>query len=357
MARHSRTPTEATEHSFWLAYFSGFRGPLIALLLVSIIANLPMLVGPLFMLQIYDRVLISRSLPTLAVLFALVVVLYVVYGISEAIRSRIMVRIAAISDDSLTDLTLRQIIRDASRPNTSGLSNPVRDAESVRIFVAGPGPLAIIDLPWTPLYLLLVYRLHAQLGHLALVGLVIVIILTIINERVQRGPAEALSKHQRSRDNAMRDIIANSDAIAAMGMQTNIAGRWRRKAHHYTGAFLSSTDRGTSLNSATKAFRLLLQSAVLALGAVLVIRGELSAGVMIAASIITSRALAPIEQLVGAWRPLLSARRAARNLAQTQRLDKLEQTTLTELPLPSARFDARDVAVSPQRQPPQSSVT
>lgn len=322
------------------------RGAVMALVLASVISNLLMLTGPLFMLQVYDRVLTSRSLPTLWTLFALVVCLYVFYTVIEILRSRVMSRVAAAVDLGIAD----DVFRHEVETRRSGVgSSLLRDSESVRGFIGSPGPLAVLDLPWTPLYLLLVYLLHPRLGLVAVIGLIVVALLAVGGEFALRRVSGDLAQVQVRRDSWLRDSTRNTDALLAMGIVEHAQSRWTALTEKANELQRKSADRSGNFSMTTRGFRLLLQSAILAVGAFLVLRAELSPGVMIAASVITARALAPIEQIAGQWRGFTQARQAARRLGVI--LDATTADDPVELPLPGARLDVRGLVVQPPASP------
>lgn len=313
-----------------------------ALILASVISNLLMLTGPLFMLQVYDRVLPSRSLPTLITLSSLVAGLFVFYAVIEVLRSRMMTRIAAGVDLRLAPEVFAHEVE--TRRSGSG-SSLLRDAESVRGFLSGPGPLAVLDLPWTPLYLALVYLLHPELGLVAVIGLVVVALLAVAGELSGRRLTRERSHVQSLRDLWVRDSTRNTDALVAMGIVEHARSRWVAQSAHLSAIQRRSADRSGAYSLTTRGFRLMLQSAVLAMGAWLVLRAELSPGVMIAASVITARSLAPIEQIAGQWQGFTQARLSAHRLAVV--LDDSVPPERVELPLPNSRLSVRGLAVQP----------
>jgi PrtD family type I secretion system ABC transporter len=318
------------------------RGALLAVVLASIIANLLMLTGPLFMLQVYDRVLPSRSVPTLVTLFCLVAALYAFYVVIEILRSRVMARVAAAVDLKLAAGVFRHEID--SRQNGDG-SSLLRTSDSFRGFIAGPGPLAVLDLPWTPLYLILVFLLHPALGAVALAGLVVVVVLAAANEAALRGTANDLTNNHAERDNWLREATRNTDALLAMGIVEHARSRWLRLSERSNTLQQRSSDKAGIFTYSTRGFRLMLQSAVLAVGAALVLDAQVSPGVMIASSVITARALAPIEQIAGQWRSFTQVRPAARSLSAA--LPARSQEPGTILPLPHRGLQVKHLVIQP----------
>jgi ATP-binding cassette, subfamily C, bacterial exporter for protease/lipase len=309
--------------------------------LFSLAVNLLMLTGPLFMLQIYDRVLTSRSVPTLVALFGLVVALYGFLGLFEFFRSRILSRVGYQLDEKLARPSLKVWI--ASRlSERAAAGRPVTDLSSVRNFLSSQGLPALFDLPWVPIYLAIVFLLHAQLGLLALAGLVIVLVLAIANEWLTRKPlGEAIAAENREAQFA-EHALRNSDVIVSLGMASNISGYWSRLRDAAKARAQAGGDLGEGFASSSKAMRLLLQSAILGLGGYLAIQGQISAGTIVAASILAGRALAPIDQTIGNWRNIVRAREAYRRL-MTSLAGYAEPQRATQLPEPSGALEVNRI--------------
>ncbi len=275
-----------------------------------------MLTGPLFMLQVYDRVLTSGSVPTLLALTAIVLVLYLYYGLLEYIRSRIMVRVGRKFEerlrprvfDAMAHLTLRRAA------NVGG--QPVADLATVRQYVSSAGPLAFFDMPWVPVYLFIVFMLHFWLGIAGLVAAIVIFVLAVWTEAATRTPlgkaAAAQSKAALMTDEARR----SAEAMHALGMRGVLRSRWEKVQQEALDYGTRASDAGGKLSAASRVVRLLVQSGMLALGAYLAIKGEISPGVIIAASIIMGRGLAPVEQAVGNWQQFLGARKAMERLVK-----------------------------------------
>lgn len=316
-----------------------------ALGLLSLMANLLVLTGSLFMLQVYDRVLASRSVPTLVALFVLVVFVYAFLALVDLLRTRMAARFAGALDSAIAPSLFRISLRQSLTAHARR-TDLVRDADTIRHYLAGPGPLALFDLPWLPVYLAIVFLVHPALGWLATGGAVVATVLLILNERLSARPTAELALAQSTRQAYTDDARANAEAVVAMGMLDAVTSGWRHRSDTLTGIQFRAADLAAFYSSVTKAFRLLLQSAVLALGAWLVIRGELSAGYMIASSIVTSRALAPVEQMVAHWRSLAGALQALRRTDLAMAANPAEPSGLP-LPDPHARLDVRNLATGP----------
>jgi ATP-binding cassette subfamily C protein PrsD len=322
------------------------RLPIVALVCLSLISNLLMLTGSLFMLQVYDRVLASRSLPTLAALTLLVAVLYGFYALIEWLRARMAVRFGGLIDEKLSIQLFKESIRQKLRPRGDVNSDPVRDLDTLRQFVSGMGPISLLDLPWMPIYLALAFLLHPTIGLLAVGGAIIIAMLLVINELHSRGPAQHTTSAAFHREAWTQNARLNAESIMAMGMLGAVSSRWAQTAAHLVSTQKRSSDRTAFYSSMTKGFRYLLQSGVLALGAYLVIRGELTAGFMIAASILTSRALAPLEQVIGHWRSFVAARQAVRRIKTTFAFSGVKPREL-DIPLPSQALAVRSLSSGP----------
>lgn len=322
------------------------KGPLLSLFGISLVSNLLMLTGPLFMLQVYDRVLASQSVPTLVALTILVCALYGLYAFIEALRSRMGSRFGSALEQSIGERLLAASVGLRLHAGSAANVDPVRDGDTLRQFVSGGGPLAIFDLPWLPIYLALVFLLHPALGWLATIGGLIIIVLMVLNEWLARGPSLLANGAQTARQRQADANRSNAETIVGMGMMLDMQRRWRDASDRLLRVQQSAGDRSSVFSSITKGLRFLLQSAVLALGAYLVIQGELSGGLMIAASIITSRALAPVEQVVAQWRGFIAARQAYQRIARMLAGMATSERDTT-LPLPREQLSIRQLSTAP----------
>jgi len=275
----------------------------------SAFVNLLMLTGPLFMLQVYDRVLGSRSNETLAALFILVVLLYIFMGCLDYARGRVMARFGARFQTFLDERVFRSSLRRAIvESNRSNPATGLKDIESIQSLLSSPAAFAVFDIPWTPIFLGAIFIFHPLLGWMAVSGGLFLLFLTILNQYLTK--KKVLEAAQKSGDaNAFAESARQAaEVIHAQGMQSTITQRWQRKRNAGLSASISSTDFTGIFSAITKSFRLLLQSAMLAMGAYLVLRGELTPGAMIAGSILLGRALAPIEMAIGQWPLVVRAR-------------------------------------------------
>ena len=319
---------------------------LTSLFIVSLVSNLLMLAGPLFMLQVYDRVLSSRSLSTLTAFVVLITAVYLFYAFIETLRSRMSLRLANLFDHAMGERLFQASIRLRLSVGQAGTLEPVRDGDTLRAFLASPGPLALLDLPWVPIYLALVFVIHPYLGWLTTGGALVVTGLMLINEFALRKPTKDSSAAMSSRQRQTDDARANAETILAMGMLGDVGRRWGDRTRNMLLTQRVTTDRAMFFSSLTKAVRLLLQSLVLALGAFVVIKGEMTGGLMIAASVMTSRALAPVEQTIAQWKQFVAARQAFTRIRKF--IDATPNRSRdTMLPLPKGTLNVRNLVSAP----------
>ncbi len=303
--------------------------------------NLLMLAGPLYMLQIYDRVLSSGSVPTLMGLFVIIVVLYAFLGVYEFMRSRLLSRAAYRMDELIGDTAFRQQLQDpAAAPANTG--NPLRDLEIIRGFLSGPAIRGLFDFPWIPIFLVAVFLIHPALGFLTLAGAAVVAGAAWLN---QWATQHTISMGMRldAQERGFTDRSQHSaEAIRAMGMQSAIMGRWR--AMHDTSLAQNQRggDRSDGFAAFSRAFRLLLQSMLLTGGAYLALNQQISAGMIVGVSILAGRALAPVDQVIGQWRSIGKAAEAHRRLKTALDQAPAEKPRVT-LPAPTGALSFNNV--------------
>ncbi len=335
------------------AGFAGLSGLFWTIGIFSVFVNLLMLTAPIYMLQIYDRVLPSRSEETLLALTLLIAVLFALMGVLDYVRGRIAARVGATAQARLDGRVFRATLRRAllaserSRP-ASGL----RDLESIQKLMSSPVLFAVFDMPWAPIFIAAIYTFHPWLGHLAVIGGLILVVVALLNQILTRRPeAEAAAATVLS-DSFAETVRQQGDMIQALGMRGAMLGRWQAMRGGALRAQLASSDRLGQFSNGTKVFRFFLQSAILGLGAYLVLHGELSAGAMIAASILLGRALAPIEQAIAGWPQVLRARQGWMRL-RTLLASTPEEEAPLPLPRPRAFLEVRDLtAFPPEGQKP-----
>ncbi|MHA7926510.1 MAG: type I secretion system permease/ATPase [Marinobacter sp.] len=304
MADKAGVPSGADNDSPLTQAVAGLKRHLKVLLGFSCFLNLLILTGPLYMLQVYDRVLVSRNEPTLIYLTLLAVAALLVLAALDVVRSRILVRLSNNFSQTVTPELFRLIL---GRARTA---NGLRDLETVRNFLTGSSMVTLFDVPWAPLFLAFVYLLHPYLGHVALTGAILLFGLAVWNERRTRGLLAKAGEHQRKATDFTELSARNSEAINAMGMLDNLQQRWSGDQRAALAFQAIASDRAGTLVSAAKFVRFTLQVAILGAGAWLAIQDIISPGAMIAASIVMSRALAPVESSISSWQGLQGAKRA-----------------------------------------------
>jgi PrtD family type I secretion system ABC transporter len=308
--------------------------------------NVLTLTGSLFMLQVYDRVLPSGSVDTLVALVVIVAFLYGAQAVLEAVRTRMLTRVSRRLDEDLSGLAFRAATAPAAPAVNGERSDPIRDLDQVRQFFATPGPAALFDLPWTPLYLLISFLFHPLLGWLTVGGALIVSMLAVWGEIRGRTAARNGARMAAQRQNLVDRTRQNSEVLATMNLRARFEQRFEAATADFLSIVQNGSDRATGTSAAVRALRVLLQSLVLALAAWLAIRGEISMGTIIAASILASRTLAPIDTAVSQWRHFVAARLAARRLERSL-TDQEAREPATRLPAPNSRLEVDGAFVAP----------
>lgn len=329
--------------------FDGQRNLITAIFFCSLCINLLVLTAPLYMLQLFTRVLSSGSISTLIALTGIAMIALVFFMLFDAIRQRLVSRLGNRLEADLGPVILQAVVK-----GTGGVSDtePVRDLHEVRAFVISPAFTALLDAPWSLLFLLLIYIFHPLLGIVATVGLVILFLFGVISELTGRVPARQASSTVHAANATADEILNNADIVRAMGRTSTLIGRWQRLSFASILTGTRSNDRIALMSSLAKMVRMMLQIAIMATGVVLVLRGQLAPGMMIAASILLGRAASPVEQSIAGWRGLLQARGAL------QRLNALlseveEDRNLMELPEPEGYLSVEGATVvSSARQDP-----
>jgi len=325
------------------------RGLYWAVGLFSFFTNLLMLTGPLYMLQVYDRVLSSRSEATLVALSVLVFFLYGMMGLLDLVRSRIMARVGARFQDRLDDRVFNASIRRSATRSDEAASTGLRDLEFVQRFLTSPVMIAFFDLPWTPLFLAGIAIFHPWLGLLAVCGGAFLVMIALISQHMQKAPVMEYGRAAHQAETVASRLRAESEMVQAMGMQKAALARWKTARVAALDGQIRSSDVSGGFTSLTRSSRLLLQSAMLGLGAYLVLQDNLSPGAMIAGSILLGRALAPIEVLIGQWGVAQRARQGWRSLAVLLGNTPPEVARM-ELPRPKARLEVQQLTVIPPEE-------
>ena len=310
------------------------RGAFVGVGLISCMINLLYLTGSMFMLQVYDRVLPSRSVPTLVGLVVIAAVLYIAQGVLDLLRGRILGRVGTSLDEALNARVFDTVVRlPLIAGNRSEGLQPLRDLDNVRSFLGSMGPGAFFDLPWLPFYLAICFAFHWLLGVTALAGAIILVTLTLITEYMSRTPAkEAMSLAARRNDLAASSR-RNAEVLVAMGMAGRMNKRWNEANEEYLSGNQHASDVTGGLGAVAKVLRMMLQSAVLAVGAYLVIHQEATGGIIIAGSILSARALAPVDLAIAPWKGFVAARQSWQRLNRLlQQLPARPAQTLLQAP-------------------------
>jgi PrtD family type I secretion system ABC transporter len=322
------------------------RGAFVGVGVMSCIINLLYLTGSIFMLEVYDRVLPSRSVPTLVGLIVLAGGLYIGQGILDLIRGRILGRIGTSLDEALNARVFDTVVR---LPLLVGGRNeglqPLRDLDNIRAFLGTMGPGAFFDLPWLPLYLAICFAFHVLIGLTALIGAIILVSLTLVTEYMSRQPArEAMGLAARRNDLAAASR-RNAEVMVAMGMTGRLTQRWGEANEKYLAGNQRASDVAGGLGAIAKVLRMMLQSAVLAVGAYLVIHQEATAGIIIAGSILSARALAPVDLAIAHWKSFVAARQSWERLNRL--LDEMPARAVqTLLQNPSSRLSVEGLGIA-----------
>lgn len=322
--------------------------PLIfAVVLFSIFANLLMLTGPLFMLQVYDRVLSSRSEETLTALFLLMTLLYGIFGLLDYARGRVLARIGARMQSLLEGRVFEVALRRRNLgQNPAEVSSGQRQLQALQAAFTSPALLGVLDIPWTPFFLTAIFLFHPALGLLAVLGSLLLIAIALANQLCSRSLVQEANNAAFNAEACVSEALRAGDLVASQGMEGALRGRWLGLQNLAAATALRAGDRVHVAVALGKSFRFFLQSAMLALGALLVLQGALSAGAMIAASILLGRALAPIEQTIGHWSGLQRAVLGWRGLRELLAILPTEKIR-TNMPKIEASLSVQNLTVFP----------
>lgn len=322
------------------------RGLYWAVGIFSFFANLLMLTGPIYMLQVYDRVLGSRSEETLIALSLLVVFLYGIMGLMEFVRGRVMGRAGARFQSALDRRVFEAVSRKAALAPDAKTASGLSDLESVRRLMTAPVLMAIFDIPWTPIFLAGIFLFHPMMGWLAVLGGSLLILITVANQILSRGPNLRSHSAEAQASQMSGQMRTEAEMLQSMGMETAAYNRWQTSRTKALDEGITASDVSGGFSSTTKALRLFLQSAMLGLGAWLVLQNQLTPGAMIAGSILLGRALAPIELAIGQWALVQRASKGWENLSELLSEVPPRQDR-TSLPRPEARLEAKGLTVLP----------
>ncbi|MCM5704937.1 type I secretion system permease/ATPase [Larsenimonas salina] len=312
----------------------------------SMFINLLMLVPPLYMLQVYDRVITTRSEATLLMLTLIVIFLFVVMGGLEIVRSRLLVRVGNRIDTLVSDRLYGAMFRKSLLTPGQQTAQPLNDLTSLRQFLTGNGLFAFFDAPWIPVYIAVLFMFNVWFGVFAIGAGVILFALAITNEYATRKLLAEASSEQIKAQELANSNLRNAEVLHAMGILPGIRQRWAARHREFLIKQSWASDRAGTLSNVSKVLRMLFQSLILGLGALLVIDGLISPGMMIAGSILMGRALAPIDQMIGAWKGFVGARNAHERL-QTLLNDIPAESERMSLPDPTGRVSIEGIAAGP----------
>jgi ATP-binding cassette subfamily C protein EexD len=312
----------------------------------SLFINMILLVPPLYMLQVYDRVLASRSHETLFLLTMVLVWMFVTLGLLEYVRSRMLVRLGSRLDHQLHGRVYRAVMQGALQDPSGASDRPLSDLAKVRQFVAGNATFAFFDSPWIPVYIGVLFLFDPWFGWFALFAAAVLGVLALVNEFSTRYPQYCASEAQLQAGNIINAQMRNAEVLHAMGMHEALQNRWLDRHLASLRAMSSAADRAGTWMNLSKTLRHLFQSLMLGLGAWLAIDGQITAGMVIAGSILMGRALAPIDQLIGAWKGFIGARHAYHHLEQLlQQIPETEQRL--SLPAPKGEIRVENAVLIP----------
>ncbi|MDX1355872.1 MAG: type I secretion system permease/ATPase, partial [Halomonas venusta] len=325
---------------------SACKGSFVSVGFFSMFVNLLMLVPPMYMLQVYDRVLTTQSLDTLIMLTLVVIFLFMVMGGLELVRSRMLVRIGNRLDTTINQRLYGAMFRRSLVAPGAQSAQPLNDLTGLRQFLTGNGLFAFFDAPWVPVYLGILFIFHPWLGVFATCAGIILFALAVANEKSTKALLAEANSEQIQAQNLANSNLRNAEVLHAMGMLPGIMGRWSKRHHEFLAKQSQASDRAGALTNTSKVMRLLFQSLILGLGALLVLQGEMTPGMMIAGSILMGRALAPIDQMIGGWKGFVAARGSYSRLNELLTQIPDEQRHMS-LPAPKGIVDVENVAAAP----------
>jgi len=311
----------------------------------SLVINILMLTGPIYMLQVYDRILTSRSMATLVAITVLMVGLFVVMGFMELFRSRILSRSGLKFEQIMGPDTLRLwLLRGHSFPK--GMPSPMRDVATIKRFLSGSAPGAFFDIPWTPIYLAIIFMLHPILGILGTIGAIILIIASVMNDRAVRKNTKNLSELSAQQQVLTHQSHENHETVLSMGMRPQLVDRWTELSGREQREVAKISDITGAALAFSKSFRMIIQSAILGLGAALALKQIVSPGAMIAASILLGRALAPVQTVIGQWQQFKNSQMSYKRLTQFHDV-AAEKEEGSNLPRPKGQLNVQNLVATP----------
>jgi len=323
------------------------RSAFIAIAGFSAILNILALTGSIFMMEVYDRVLPSRSVPTLIGLLVLALTLYVFQGLMDALRGRLLARVGARLDQTMSDRIYGTVMRlPVQAPKRGASIQPLRDLDAIRGYLSGPGPTAFFDLPWVPFYLAICFAFHFWIGVTVLAGALILVSLTLLSELLARKSSLDANRVGVDRSRLAETSRRNAEALTALGMTGWVSSRWQLLNRQFLAGHTQTSDLAAGLSAIGRSFRMMLQSGVLAVGAYLVINQQASAGVIIASSILSARAIGPVDLAISHWRSFVGARQARQRLNTLLKLLPVLRVPIS-LPQPQRSLSVDNISATP----------
>ena len=315
--------------------------------LTSGVLSILYLTGSFYMLEVYDRVVPGRSIPTLIGLSILALILYTFQGLLDLVRGRVLLRIGAALDAKLGARAFDTMMRIPLKAGAS-VNNlqPMRDLDQIRTFLSSLGLAALFDLPWMPIYLVICFAFHSWIGYTALVGAIVLVTLTIVNDRRTQEPMKKATEIAAARTAFIEAGRRNAEVVHAMGMSQALAEKWRETNAKYIDVQRQMSDGSGGISSATKVLRMVLQSAVLGLGGYLVIEQQATGGIIIAGSILVARSLAPVELAIAHWRHFTAARQGWVRLGELLERFPAEDEMIA-LPAPTSKLAVEGLTIVP----------
>lgn len=320
---------------------------MIGIALFSGVINLLMLSGSLYMLQVYDRVIPSRNIATLVGLSLMVLFAYLMQGYFDALRARMLCRVATLFDVGLQDSihnALATLPLRGAKPMV--MQQPLRDLDQIRAFMSGMGPTAFLDMPWIPIFLIGLFLFHPAIGMTAVLGTAAIIAMTLVTDRMSRNAAKSAMDSSAQRQVLADTTQRNAEVIRALGMVDRFGVLWARVNERYLRENIRATDVSANLGSGAKVLRYVLQSGMLGIGAYLVVSDRASGGVMIASSIMMGRALAPVEVALGTWKQLIAARQGIVRLRDICKTTAKPPAPPVMLPRPCRELTVQELSVA-----------
>ncbi len=347
MARLRQELSQNSPRSELAAALAACRTAFVGIFLFSGMIGILALTSTFFVLEIYDRVVPSRSFATLIGLSVLAAVLFMFLGVLDFIRGRVFVRIAAYLDEALGHRIYDATVRlPLIAPRAGDGLQSLRDLDQVRSFLAGGGPAALFDAPFLFLFIFVSFLFHAWLGLAVLLGALILIALTLLTESLVREPTRTATAHLSQRYAVLEASRRNAEILRAMGMTGRLFGVWSAANRKYMESLQRANDLAASLGGISRVFRMMLQSAILAIGAYLVIEQQASGGIIFAAAVLVGRAFAPIDLAIGNWNGFVAARQSWHRLNEMLKLVPIQSPPMT-LPRPSKSISVENLSVVP----------